>query len=160
MLERLTGAPTVVVALIALTLGVTAYLNTSSVHRDAERRKVAHRQFILADRDGDGRLGRDEAAAVYRGEMAGLDFDRDGVLSRGEFIGLRESWAKYHATDRWKAIQAGREALFAAVDGDRDGRVTAGEYVGHSLDHTFTAMDTDGDGKVSRSEYMVAFGAR
>ncbi|MFQ5955159.1 MAG: EF-hand domain-containing protein [Kiloniellales bacterium] len=160
MLERLTGAPMVVAALIAFTLGVTAYLNTSTVHRDAERRKVLHRQFLLADRNADGLLGRDEAAADYRREFAGLDFDQNGVLSRDEFIGLRKSWAKYHVTDRWKAIQAGRETLLAAVDRNRDGWVTADEYVGYFLDRGFTTMDTDGDGKVSRSEYMAAMGLR
>ncbi len=158
--EWITGAPAVVAALIALTLAITAYLNTSTVPTEWERRTVLHRQFILTDSNGDGFMGRDEAAAIYRREFAGLDFDRDGAASRDEFIGLRESWARYHVTERWKVIQANREAAFVKVDRNRDGLIMEDEYVEHSLAAIYMAMDTDGDRKVSRSEFMAGMGLR
>ncbi len=160
MLERLTGAPAVVAALIVFTLAITAYLNTRTAPMEWERRTVLHRQFILTDRNGDGFMGRDEAATIYRQEFAGFDFDRDGAASRDEFIGLRESWARYHVTDRWKVIQAGREALFTEVDRNRDGRIIEDEYVEHALATIYMAMDTNGDRKVSRSEFLAGMGLR
>lgn len=156
MLDRILTPPVVVAALMLLAFGVTAHLNLSQVNRDKERRTALNRQFLLDDRDGDGHLDRAEAAAAYGRQFATLDFDRDGMVSRDEFVGLRESWAKYHASERWKAIQAGREAEFAMLDRDGDGRLDREEYVAHYLAVGFAAMDRDGDQRVAHAEYMAA----
>ncbi len=160
MLDRILSAPVVVVALALLALGVTAYLNMSEVNRDKEARTARLRQFILNDQDADGYLDRAEAAAAYGREFAGLDFDRDGIVYGDEFMGLRKSWAKYHVTQRWKILQAGREAEFVKVDRNGDGRLDADEYVDYYLVVGFAAMDRDGDRRVVRAEFLATLAPR
>ena len=160
MLDRILSPPVVVAALALLALGVTAYLNLSEVNKDKEARTALLRQFILNDRNADGHLDLAEAAAAYRREFAGLDFDQDGTVSGDEFVGLRKSWAKYHVTRRWKLIQAGREAEFDRLDRNRDRRLDADEYVDYYLAVGFAAMDRDGDRRVARAEYMAALAPR
>ncbi len=156
MLDRILNHAAVVAVLALLALGVTAYLNLSEVNKDKERRTALLRQFILNDQNADGHLDRAEAAAAYGREFASLDFDQDGIVSGDEFVGLRKSWAKYHASRRWKLIQAGREAEFGKVDRNGDRRLDADEYVDYYLAVGFAAMDRDGDRKVARAEYMAA----
>ncbi len=160
MLDRILSAPVVVVASALLALGVTAYLNMSEVNKDKERRTARLRQFIANDQDADGYLDRAEAAAAYGREFAGLDFDQDGIVSGGEFVGLREAWAKYHVTRRWKLVQASREAEFVKVDRNGDGRLDADEYVDYYLVIGFAAMDRDGDRRVVRAEFMADLAPR
>lgn len=104
--------------------------------------------FAALDKNGDGAISRDEAAA--RPRMAKmfdtLDADKDGALSKDEMKA---------AHDKIKARHMARN------DTDRDGRISRAEAAAHpKLAENFARIDTNGDGFVTKEEMMAARRAR
>lgn len=100
------------------------------------------------DKDGDGRISRDEAAAAPRlaQRFDQIDADHDGFLTREE---LRA------------AHQAQREAHWKRLDTDGDGRVSLAEAQANAprLAAHFDQVDANHDGFVTREEMQAAFRA-
>lgn len=75
-----------------------------------------------------------------RDMMTQMDTDKDGVLSRDEFI-----------TGHLRA-----DAYFAKLDADKDGAVSREEFMaepaGPKRSDRFKQMDTNGDGRITREE--------
>jgi hypothetical protein len=104
----------------------------------------------LVDRDQDGTITADEAAAWHEAAFAALDADRDGALGTDEFIAGRMG----------PGAQAGgrqerRQARFEEMDKTGDGRVTLEEFLDTAAAR-FQTADRDGDGKVNVWEFRSA----
>lgn len=153
MIDKLLSAGLVIPVLFLLTVSVTAYLNLTDRQKQKEESSAASRRFFVLDRDGDGFISTGEATDGYRAQFDSLDLDRDGALSAHEFIGLRDSWAKYHQNERWTEIQAVREANFVKFDNNADRSVSFAEYADFQIGIFLQSMDKSGDRMISRDEY-------
>ena len=113
-------------------------------------------RVLVADTNGDGRVTSAEANAFAAGYFAVIDADRDGVVSRAEYVGasLHGVW--------WPWLQAVapdvRESFladgFARHDLDRNGGVDVAEFVA-CTGTDFATADEDGDGRVSVLEFYM-----
>jgi len=153
VIDKLLSAGLVVPVLFLLTVSVTAYLNLTDRQKQNEERSAVGRQFFVLDRDGDGFTSIGEAREGYRAQFDNLDLDRDGALSAHEFIGLRDSWTKYHQSERWTEIRTVREANFVKFDNNGDRSVSFAEYAGFQIEVFLQSMDKSGDRMVSKDEY-------
>src|SRR5262249_58823417 len=94
----------------------------------------------------EGVITRAEFEAARRRDFDALDTNKDGFLSREEFIGPRSAGAD---------LVRLRERRFAEIDTDKDGRISWAEYLAHGR-RQFTALDRDRDGRVTRAEFEAA----
>ncbi|HEY3188731.1 MAG TPA: EF-hand domain-containing protein [Solirubrobacteraceae bacterium] len=91
-----------------------------------------HRAFQETDRNGDGRIDREEFHRRTVEVFYFLDANRDGYLVVGEIAVI--------------PIEA-----FRAADRDGDGKLSLQEYLNARF-KDFEAMDANGDGVVTREE--------
>jgi Ca2+-binding EF-hand superfamily protein len=108
-------------------------------------------QWNLADRDGDGRLSRAEAASMPKvaGYFEAIDRDGDGFVSAEEVRAWRGK-----RTAQTKFAGGGLAALFARADANLDGALDRREAEAAlpRLKRNFDSIDADRDGAVSRAE--------
>ncbi|MEO3871366.1 EF-hand domain-containing protein [Nonomuraea sp. B12E4] len=89
-----------------------------------------------------------------------LDTDRDGRITKEEYVRSFESLARAGALDT--VLTPISLATFGAADRDGDGRITAEEFgavwsrPGTDLGTAFSMVDADGDGRISAEEYARA----
>jgi Ca2+-binding protein (EF-Hand superfamily) len=100
------------------------------------------------DKDGDGRISRDEAAAAPRlaQHFDAIDTNRDGFLTMDELKAARH--AMHHA--HW-----------ARIDTNNDGRISLDEAKANAprLAEHFDQVDANHDGFISPEEMRAAFAA-
>lgn len=104
--------------------------------------------FAALDRDGDGRISREEAAAAPRlaGHFDEIDTSKDGFLTREE---MRAAGARARAEMRERA-----ERRFKEADRNGDGRIDLAEAqtdMPRAAEH-FQELDTNHDGFLGREE--------
>ena len=119
-------------------------------------------RFDQADRNGDGRIARDEwtgtAAAFNR-----VDRNGDGVITREEYsTGFADRAAGTSGDAAMnQADRSRREEItvrFNRVDRNGDGRIARDEWTGNAA--AFNRMDRNGDGVITRDEYSTAVADR
>lgn len=115
--------------------------------------------FVAAyDRDGDGKVTKDELFALRTERFQGADKDGDGKLNEAEYVAEFEGRLKQQYAEQGKEPderyagglkQAG--VRFAVLDRDRDNLLTQEEDLA-SAAKTFDGHDTNGDGVVSADD--------
>jgi Ca2+-binding EF-hand superfamily protein len=118
-------------------------------YHQAHRGAHGHGGALKAlDKDGDGRISRDEAAAAPRlaQNFDKIDTDHDGYLTPDELKA---------------AHQAMRQAHWAKVDTDGDGKISLAEAQANAprLAENFDKIDTNHDGFITPDELHAAFRA-
>jgi Ca2+-binding EF-hand superfamily protein len=119
----------------------------------ARSERPALPEFAAMDRDGDGRVTREEMAAARTEGFAAADANRDGALDRTEIETLVR--ARLEATRPRRAERAARKVtdkFFERADTDRDGFVSAAEQTERLALRGFRVIDSDGDGTITRAE--------
>ena len=118
-------------------------------------------RFDQADRNGDGRIARDE----WTGSVAAfnrVDRNGDGVITRDEYsTGFADRAAGTSGAAMNQADRSRREeitARFNRVDRNGDGRIARDEWTGNAA--AFNRMDRNGDGVITREEYSTAIADR
>lgn len=101
-------------------------------------------QFHALDANQDGRLSRTEREGTT---LEGLDRDRDGYVSRPEFVD------RVHVgQNAWSSRSSVREQrLFRDLDRNRDNRLNRLEWTGPGA--RFDAIDRNRDGVISPNEW-------
>ena len=128
--------------------GLVTFEELRAFHQAHHRGHGKHAGLKALDKDGDGRISREEAAGAPRLTQSfdRIDANGDGFLTRDE---LRAAHA------------AMRRAHWARIDSDGDGRISRAEAQAGAprLAQNFDAIDADHDGFVTRDELRAAFGA-
>ncbi|MDR3633937.1 MAG: hypothetical protein P4L84_09040 [Isosphaeraceae bacterium] len=131
-------------------------------------------RFARADRNGDGKLSKDEWPGQPEA-FARADTDKDGFVAKDEarkfFVEQGGAGAGGGILERLKAMDkngdgkvskeefTGPEPMFARIDANRDGVISKEEAetfrpgAGPDSPDRFKAMDKNGDGKLSRDEF-------
>lgn len=132
------------------TVAFGALLVVSAGARAAQELPPFFQSFEGLDADANGRIGIDEAYQVQIRQFASLDGNRDGSLTRVEFIGTRSGPAEFG----FGAIKLfdTHEKLFAAWDVNGDGKISQAEFFGGSLTN-FARVDRNGDSSLDKAEY-------
>ncbi|MHA7832863.1 MAG: EF-hand domain-containing protein [Algiphilus sp.] len=94
--------------------------------------------FDKVDRNGDGAISREEAAAARTKAFERLDSNGDGVINREEIDARRER--AQHRGDK----------MFSKADANGDGQISREEFMAHG--GMMQRADSDGDGRVTREE--------
>ena len=137
---------------LTLTLGSLALASLSFVSTaDAQNRM----RFQGMDRNGDGRITRDEWQGSQR-SFDVHDWNNDGVLSGNEVReGARDerNWeqADHDANWRERSLSYTRSG-FANLDHNRDGRLERNEW--HYQSETFHRIDRNRDNSISLAEFL------
>jgi len=107
-----------------------------------------HGGLKALDKDGDGKISREEAAAAPRlaQNFDKIDTNHDGFLTRDELAAARKAMHQAH---------------WAKIDTDGDGKISRAEAQANAprLAEHFDAVDTDKDGFVSPEELKAAMRA-
>jgi Ca2+-binding EF-hand superfamily protein len=124
----------------------------------AERR---HAMFAKLDRNGDGKITKDEADQA-KADMrerkldrmfARLDANKDGQISRTEAEQVMDRRGE------GAGARMGRHDLLARLDKDGDGAITQAEFDAAG-DARFARLDRNGDGVISPDERPMRHGRR
>ena len=112
----------------------------------------AQRFFERLDRNRDGVVTLGEMRAMRMRRMAAIDANRDGRISRREFMSARPPWAR----GRPRPLMVRRRArIFSRIDADRDGFISPAERRA-SLKRWFARMDANRNGQLTRREFIEA----
>jgi hypothetical protein len=113
------------------------------------------------DQNGDGVVSKDEFAATRALQFAATDADKNGALSRGEYVGefkarLEKKLATDTRTPEKKEEERERQmrqadVRFGVLDSDKSGAITRAEF-DYSGWRMFVTHDTNNDGTVSAAD--------
>jgi hypothetical protein len=113
------------------------------------------------DQNGDGVVTKDEFAATRAQQFAATDADKNGALSRGEYVGefkarLEKKLAADDRTPEKKEEERERQmrqadVRFGVLDSDKSGAITRAEF-DYSGWRMFNHHDTNNDGAVSAAD--------
>ena len=109
-----------------------------------EMRERIQEQLAEVDTNGDGAISKAEADAMRARHFDEVDANGDGVATQAEFEAHRE---------RKQAER--RSARYARLDTNGDGSVTKDEFLAGN-DERFSRGDRNGDGTITREELREA----
>lgn len=131
---------------LAATLAFSPLARANHAGSDGDHCERHGMDFSKADKNGDGFIDKEEAAALHEKNFDEMDTNHDGKLSKDEFM------ACHHGSMKNSMHEKGSRA-FMAADKNKDGTLDREEA--KKLPHVskyFDAIDTDKDGTVSREE--------
>ncbi|EJL34244.1 hypothetical protein PMI01_01772 [Caulobacter sp. AP07] len=142
----------------------TALLAAALVSVAAPAFAASHaRDTFIKEQDtgGDGSVSKEEFKAGREKQFAGIDADRNGVLSKGEYVGeftarLTKRLAASTDTPEKKEEERVRQTRqadvrFGVLDSDKSGGITPAEFE-YSGWRMFVTHDTNKDGAVSAAD--------
>jgi hypothetical protein len=107
----------------------------------------------IVDRNGDGLISADEAAAWHEELFAAMDADDDEVVTLDEFIAVRAKSTTVPGPQA-DTMRQRQSTHYKAMDKSGDGKLTANEFLDFGAAR-FKQSDRDGDGKVSVWEFRA-----
>ena len=115
--------------------------------------KLTPEEFIKRfDKDGDGKLTRDELPPFFAKAMQNADKNNDGTLSRSEYLAATAKRKVRDVVNKPSDPDPG----FNALDKNDDGFISRAEARGNPyLEKRFKSADKNNDGKLNRAEYVA-----
>jgi EF hand len=112
--------------------------------------------FERADKNGDGRINREEANDIDGFDFSRADTNNDASLSRQEYqAAMATSTPREGPASRNDGGARSTQVTFDTADKDKDGKVTRAEAA--DVDGlNFSSADTNADASLSRQEFQVA----
>jgi Ca2+-binding EF-hand superfamily protein len=145
----------------SVTLGIAFAAGLCAAAQPAEAQRPRDMLYANWDRNGDGRITRDEWRGSRRGFEA-ADWNHDGVLSGDEVRSDRREPDRdprgddrlYQPADRGRGepFDDWTPEAFRDLDTNRDGRLTSSEWAYDRDD--FARADHNGDGVVTEREFL------
>ncbi len=121
-------------------------------HRKGHGRHGGMQRVAEADKDGDGRISRTEAASLSRigDAFDQIDANRDGYIVRSELTKHHERMRPQREAEHAKRA----EERFAAADLNKDGKLSRIEVSEKMprLEKSFAFLDEDRDGFLTRAD--------
>jgi len=149
---------TVLATLIALGLSATAMAQRAAQRTPEppgnDRTNIV--TFAEADKDGDGRVNREEGNSIHGFDFSRADTNDDKSLTRQEFdAAMAKSTARGDGEPEGLAGDRTEQVTFEQADKNKDGKVDRDEA--EDIDgFNFSAADADDDRWVSRTEFQTA----
>jgi hypothetical protein len=148
---------TVLATFIALGLSATAMAQQSQrapAPPGNDRTNIA--TFAETDKDGDGRVNREEGNAIHGFDFSRADTNNDKSLTKAEFdAAMAKSTARGDGEPEGLAGDRTEQVTFEQADKNKDGKISVDE--GEDIDgFNFSAADADDDRVVSRTEFQTA----
>ena len=125
----------------------------ASAYADPPTSDAPPHGLMRADKDGDGKISRDEFQAAGKDRSAAwfdkLDTNKDGYLTQDELRQAHQAWRGHGGDMRQKM-----EERFKDADTNGDGQISLAEAqakMPHLAEH-FNDLDTNHDGQLSKDE--------
>ena len=112
--------------------------------------------FAQADKNGDGKVNREEGNAINGFDFSRADTDNDRSLTRQEFdTAMARSTPRGDGQEGPATGDRTEQVSFDQADKNRDGKISVDE--GADIDgFDFTAADADDDRVLTRAEFQTA----
>ena len=112
--------------------------------------------FAETDKDGDGRVNREEGNAIHGFDFSRADTNNDKSLTRAEFdAAMAKSTARGDGEPEGLAGDRTEQVTFEQADKNKDGKISVDE--GEDIDgFNFSAADAADDRVVSRTVFQTA----
>jgi EF hand domain-containing protein len=145
---------TALATLAALGLGATATAQQARTPPGNDRTNIV--TFAEADKDGDGRVNREEGNAIHGFDFSRADTNDDKSLTKQEFdAAMAKSTARGDGEPEGLAGDRTEQVTFEQVDKNKDGKIDRDEA--EDVDgFNFSAADADDDRWISRAEFQTA----
>ena len=126
-------------------------LLTAGLASGQEMSTIRQQRFTERDANRNGYLSLEEYGG-HPGNFHALDRDRDGRLSRSEFVTRGAGAPSDDGNVNTVVPEPIRLESFESMDRNRDGIVSRGEWVGDTF--TFNRLDRTDDGRITRDEFL------
>jgi len=140
---------------LVVTLLVIGSVATAAAQETSRPNGHTDRDFIFkqVDQNGDGRINREESAAIEGFDFAKADVNDDLMLTRQEFAA---EMAELTSREESSLAASGSDSVtFREADKNGDGKVDLEEAT--AIDgFDFSAADADRDLELSRAEFRTA----
>lgn len=145
---------TALATLIALGLSATAIAQRTPEPPGNDRTNLV--SFAQADKDGDGRVNREEGNAIHGFDFSRADTNDDKSLTKQEFdAAMAKSTARGDGKPEGLTGDRTEQVTFEQADKNKDGKIDRDEA--NDIDgFNFSAADADDDRWVSPAEFQTA----
>src|SRR5262245_6867978 len=149
---------TALATLVALGLSATAMAQRAAQHSHAppgdDRTTLV--KCTEADKDGDGRVNREEGNSIHGFDFSRADTNDDKSLTKQEFdAAMAKSTARGDGEPEGLAGDRTEQVTFDQADKNKDGKIDRDEA--EDIDgFNFSAADADDSRWVSRAEFQTA----
>ena len=145
---------TALATLVSLGLSASAMAQQARTPPGDDRTNIV--TFAEADKDGDGRVNREEGNAIHGFDFSRADTNDDKSLTRAEFdAAMAKSTARGDGEPEGLAGDRTEQVTFEQADKNKDGKIDRDE--GEDIDgFNFSAADADDSRWVSRAEFQTA----
>ena len=127
--------------------GDVASVATGGYARGLQTKEMMHK----IDKNGDGKVSKDEWVAYQEHMFVMLDKDKTMIIDEKEFLAPSSEMASFATGGYARGLQT--KEMMHKIDQNGDGKVSHDEYIAHQI-IVFEAMDPGHSGTVGPNEFL------